>query len=296
MEQSSSKGSRRARRSSPDWNGGEQQYANGHTGSQYDSSEATRQQGDTTTSSHANDDIGPLATIALEASQRFLDSQKAATDLIEACQKHEDERQKYPRLLQKYNKLKEQVTPKDVRINKLLSTISILREESSATEEDKKQLLKDKEALAKRSETVERRLEVRAAELKLEGEKKISKELEKMQGELESQSEARIKVQEARLKEKEKSMDDRVKDLVDKLRDLKTGNKKDNEEINKLKAQVEEQACLLKTENGRRINLETATEGFRNKIDKLSEKLKDVEEKFSLVGRPLEFLYAFNTP
>jgi hypothetical protein len=31
-------------------------------------------------------------------------------------------------------------------------------------------------------------------------------------------------------------MDDRVKDLEDKLRDLKTGNKKDNEEINKLKA------------------------------------------------------------
>ena len=171
-----------------------------------------------------------------------------------------------------------------------------MREEISATEGDKKQLLKDKEALAKRSETVERRLEVRAAELKLEGEKKISKELEKMQAELESQSEARIKAQETRLKEKERSMDDRVKDLENKLRDLKTGNKKDNEEINKLKAQVKEQACLLKTENGRRINLETATEGFRNKIDELSEKLKDVEKKFSLVGRPLEFLYAFNTP
>ncbi|KFY67195.1 hypothetical protein V497_00502 [Pseudogymnoascus sp. VKM F-4516 (FW-969)] len=283
---SSSKGSRRARRPSPDWNGGEQQYANG---SQHGSSDASRQQGDTTISPHANNDIGPLATIALEASQRFLDSQKAATDLIEACQKHEDERQKYPRLLHKYNKLKEQVTPKDVRINKLLSTISTMREESSATEEDKKQVLRDKEALAKRSETVERRLEVRAAELNLEGEKKISKELEKMQAELKSQSEARIKVQETRLNEKEKSMDDRVKDLEDKLRGLRTGNKKDNEEINKLKAQVEEQACLLKTENGRRINLETATEAYRNKIDKLSEKLKDVEDTFSLVGKPLEF-------
>jgi hypothetical protein len=31
-------------------------------------------------------------------------------------------------------------------------------------------------------------------------------------------------------------MDDYVKDLEDKLRDLKTGNKKDNKEINKLKA------------------------------------------------------------
>lgn len=296
MEQSSSKGSRRARRSSPDWNGGEQQYANGHTGSQYGSSETSRQQDDTITSPPANNDIGPLATIALEASQRFLESQKAATDLIEACQKHEDERQKYPRLLQKYNKLKEQVTPKDVRINKLLSTLSILREESYAMEEDKKQLLKDKEALVKRSETIEKRLEVREAELKLEGEKKISKELKKMQAELESQSEARIKVQETRLKEKEKSIDDRVKDLEDKLRDLKTGNKKDNEEIKELKAQIKEQTYLLRTENGRRINLETATEAFRDKIDKLSEKLKDVEEKFSLVGRPLEFLYAFNTP
>lgn len=98
------------------------------------------------------------------------------------------------------------------------------------------------------------------------------------------------------MKEKEKSIDDPVKDLEDKLRDLKTGNKKDNEEINKLKAQIKEQTCLLKTETRRCINLETATEGFRNKIDKLSEKLKDVEEKFSLVGRPLEFLYAFNTP
>lgn len=289
MEQSSLKGSRRARRSSPGWSGGEQQYANGHTGSQYSSSEATRQQGDTTPSSHANDDIGPLATIALEASQRFLDSQKAATDLIEACQKHEEERQKYPRLLQKYNKLKEQVTPKDVRINKLLSTISILREESSATEEDKKQLLKDKEALAKRSETIEKRLEVRGAELKLESEKEISKGVKKIQAELESRSETLVNEHESRLKEKEKIMDDRVKDLEDKLRDLKTGNKKDNEEINKLKAQVEKQTCLLKTENGRRINLETATEGFRNKIDGLSEKLKDVEKKFSLVGRPLEF-------
>ncbi|KFY21998.1 hypothetical protein V491_02910 [Pseudogymnoascus sp. VKM F-3775] len=214
---------------------------------------------------------------------------KAATDLIEACQKHEDERQKYPRLLQKYNKLKEQVTPKDVRINKLLSTLSILREESYAMEEDKKQLLKDKEALVKRSETIEKRLEVREAELKLEGEKKISKELKKMQAELESQSEARIKVQETRLKEKEKSIDDRVKDLEDNLRDLKTGNKKDNEEIKELKAQIKEQTCLLRTENGRRINLETATEAFRDKIDKLSEKLKDVEERFSLVGRPLKF-------
>lgn len=87
-----------------------------------------------------------------------------------------------------------------------------------------------------------------------------------------------------------------MKDLEDKLRDLKTGNKKDNEEINKLKAQVKEQTYLLKTKKGRHINLKTVTEGFRNKIDKLSKKLKDVEKKFSLVSRLLKFLYAFNTP
>ncbi|KFY95388.1 hypothetical protein V498_03380 [Pseudogymnoascus sp. VKM F-4517 (FW-2822)] len=285
---SSSREARRLRRSSPGWDGGEQLYANGHTESQSSSGRAG-QQGDVLTSSHYNENISPLATVALEASQQLLTSQEATKVLIDACKKHAQESKEFPELQQKYNKLSNQQRFKDEKIKKLYHTITILQEQSSDREraaedtvaanlEESKKLQTEREELTKQTDTANKRLRVKEAELILEVNKKLSEKEAKLDEKFNTYREAQ-----------ERNMEKREKDQADKLTNLEKSNANALHTINELKAKIEEQCLLLKAESGKCENLEAATSVFKKERGQLAEQLAHLQNEFSLKSKPLEF-------
>lgn len=262
---------------------------NGNSGGQSSNSSTNRESTNSPSVAQPETDLSPLAQDLRDASEKLSDIQRAIKTITATCIQHADDITQIPEFRKKYEDLRKEVDEKDVTIMNQDNALEFLGKRASSKEEalakdaeknsvDRERLEQEKIKLDQKKIADSESLEKRKLELKAEATKELSRQAGKQNEEFMTLK-----------KNLEIDVEKRKKELNEQVGNLKSKIKKDKETICELKAQADKLQLKLRDEIGRSEDIDQARGGYKREKEQLTEKLKDLQEEFSLNSKPLEY-------
>ncbi|ELR04731.1 hypothetical protein VC83_00692 [Pseudogymnoascus destructans] len=279
LRMSTSQSKQRTKRNKPAMDD-ELPRTNGHTGSQSNNAPSVSQ---------PETDLSPLAQELRGASEQLSNIQNAIRAISASCIQHADHITQIPEWRERYENLRKEVENKDITIADQQTTLNVLNkmasEKDKAAERDVEDFLAKKKSLEQDQVELDQQKRAAAEALK-EKESKLKAEVIKT---ISRRAEEQDKKFHAQMKALEIDMEKQKKDQEEELGNLKAKTKKDAKTITELKAQIDELRLQSKKEVERYEDEKRLKEVYKQDIEGLEEKLKDLQEEFSLNSEPIEY-------
>lgn len=215
--------------------------------------------------------------------------QKAIGAITASCIQYADDITQIPEFREKYESLRKEVENKDITIANLQTAFDVLDQRAAYKDKavaddieanlaERRRLEQEKVEFEQQKKAAAEALKEKESKLKAEATKTISRRVEEQDKKFSAQRKAL-----------ENDIEKRKKDQEEELGNLKTKAEKDLETIGNLKAQIDKLRLQSKKEVEKYEDEKRLKEVYKQDIEGLEGKLKDLQEEFSLNSEPLEY-------